>query len=290
MFPDKIGRLVVDGVMDVEDYFTGMWSVCLLTYQTLTNPVDRWSDEMRDSDLALNLFYESCVEAGPEACTLHDADAAKIHFRMEKVFKALKERPIAVPPQGNTTSLQSDYGVVDYGMVRVFVFFFLYAPYAGRTTSAASLAAALAAVEKRDGRPFWDLVKGMRATVQCNCGDGKPQDQRLHEPNMAISCSDKAFSNDSMEYLQARYERAAKVSSFAGLRGLFCSYAPEVVVGLTCADEDCAGDGRSSRKRSSAGRSSATRRSRSCSSGTRLTLSRPCPSTCLSPFHAKARV
>jgi hypothetical protein len=22
MFPDKIGRLVVDGVMDVEDYFT----------------------------------------------------------------------------------------------------------------------------------------------------------------------------------------------------------------------------------------------------------------------------
>jgi hypothetical protein len=234
---------------------------------------------MRDSDAALNLFYESCVEVGPEACALHDADAAKIHFRMEKVFKDLKQRPIAVPPGRNTTSLQSDYGVVDYGMVRVFVFFFLYGPYVGRTTSAASLAAALAAVEKRDGRPFWDLVKGMRTTVRWNCGDGKPQDQRVHEPNMAISCSDKAFSDDSLEYLQARYERAAKVSSFAGLRGLFCSYVPAVLSGLTCADEDCAGDGRLSRKRSSAGRSSATRRSRSCSLGTRRTLSRPCPST-----------
>jgi hypothetical protein len=288
MFPDKIGRLVVDGVVDVEDYFTGMSLVCPLTYQTLTSPVDRWSDEMRDSDAALNLFYQSCVEAGPEACALHDADAAKIHFRMEKVFKELQERPIAVPPQGKTTSLQSDYGVVDYGMVRVFVFFFLYAPYAGRTTSAASLAAALAAMEKRDGRPFWDLVKGMRATVRCNCGDGKPQDQRVHEPNMAISCSDKAFSDDSLEYLQARYERAAKVSSFAGLRGLFCSYAPAVVPSFRCADDDGAGGGGSSRKRSSAGRSSAIRRSRSCSSGTRRTLSHPCPSTCLSPFHARA--
>jgi hypothetical protein len=170
MFPDKIGRLVVDGVMDVEDYFMGMSLVCPLTYQTLTNPVDRWSDEMRDSDVALNLFYEACAEAGPDACALHDADAAKIYFRMEKVFKELQERPIAVPPQRNTTSLQSDYGVVDYGMVRVFVFFFLYAPYAGRTTSAASLAAALAAMEKRDGRSVqlrgWQAAGPARARAE----------------------------------------------------------------------------------------------------------------------------
>ncbi|QYS96477.1 hypothetical protein H0G86_003718 [Trichoderma simmonsii] len=60
MFPGRVGRLILDGVCDIQDYTTGPgW---------LTNTVD--ADEIFDR------FFEGCAAAGPEICALaRESDA-----------------------------------------------------------------------------------------------------------------------------------------------------------------------------------------------------------------------
>lgn len=53
MFPDRIGRVVLDGVVDPDDYVTGAW---------LTSN--------QDTDVTFLTFFLSCFEAGPSSsCT-----------------------------------------------------------------------------------------------------------------------------------------------------------------------------------------------------------------------------
>ncbi|KAI5114657.1 hypothetical protein M0805_002404, partial [Coniferiporia weirii] len=46
LFPDNVGRVVIDGVVDSENYFAGLWS-----------------NNLRDTDAALLDIFQSCVEA-----------------------------------------------------------------------------------------------------------------------------------------------------------------------------------------------------------------------------------
>ncbi|KAL9480572.1 hypothetical protein ACSS6W_005358 [Trichoderma asperelloides] len=81
MFPGRVGRLILDGVCDVEDYSTGPgW---------LTNTVD--TDEIFDT------FLEGCAAAGPEVCALaRESDthgASDIRRRLDRFFLDLDQRP-----------------------------------------------------------------------------------------------------------------------------------------------------------------------------------------------------
>ncbi|PMB64382.1 putative hydrolase [Beauveria bassiana] len=79
MFPERIGRVLLDGVADIDDYG---W---------LTNTVD--TDEMAD------LFFQGCFDAGHDVCPLHrsgDRSGADISRRFWDWVDGLDQSPFFV--------------------------------------------------------------------------------------------------------------------------------------------------------------------------------------------------
>ncbi|EIN05294.1 hypothetical protein PUNSTDRAFT_146126 [Punctularia strigosozonata HHB-11173 SS5] len=85
MFPDKVERMVVDGVFNATDYYSA-----------------QWSSNLRDTDKIPEMFYETCAQAGPDLCALFAPDSASVKARVEALFDSLKRRPIASPPHLQT--------------------------------------------------------------------------------------------------------------------------------------------------------------------------------------------
>lgn len=206
MFPDNIERLVVDGVCDTYNY-----------YET------RWSNNLRDTDAGWNIFLDSCVSAGPEGCALYESTSSKVASRLQRIYDSLKVNPLAVPLGRNETSASSsDYGILDYGAVRGVIFHFLYSPYSP-SLNAATLASALAAVEKGDGLPFWKLLKSGQPEFDCKCdrsSTSKSSSSISHENLYSVACSDGDVVEDDLQALKSHFEDMAKDSSFAELWGI----------------------------------------------------------------------
>ncbi|GAB7353862.1 hypothetical protein MBLNU459_g4221t2 [Dothideomycetes sp. NU459] len=54
MFPDRIDRVILDGVCDSHDYYFGTWFA-----------------NLQDADKILGRFFDYCDEAGPESCSFY---------------------------------------------------------------------------------------------------------------------------------------------------------------------------------------------------------------------------
>ncbi|KAK1254501.1 hypothetical protein MKX08_008496 [Trichoderma sp. CBMAI-0020] len=113
MFPGRVGRLILDGVCDVEDYSTGPgW---------LANTVD--TDEIFDN------FLQGCAAAGPKVCALaRESDihgASNIRCRLDRFLLDLDQRPKPV-------LLDSGDAVIVTGEdVRSLIGLMLYSPLKG---------------------------------------------------------------------------------------------------------------------------------------------------------------
>ncbi|KAF2108824.1 TAP-like protein-domain-containing protein [Lophiotrema nucula] len=81
LFPDRIGRIILDVVVDTEDYYVGGWSTAV--YGT---------------DASARYFFRSCFEAGPELCAFHQnaTSPEELEQRYFAIVESLKESPIAV--------------------------------------------------------------------------------------------------------------------------------------------------------------------------------------------------
>lgn len=110
MFPGRVGRLVLDGVCNIQDYTTGPgW---------LTNTVD--ADEIFDR------FFEGCAAAGPEVCALvRETDAhgaSDIRRRFDTFLSELDHAPKAILAESG------DVVIVTSWDVRLLAGLVLYAP------------------------------------------------------------------------------------------------------------------------------------------------------------------
>ncbi|KAI5362847.1 Putative alpha/beta hydrolase-1, peptidase S33 tripeptidyl aminopeptidase-like protein [Septoria linicola] len=89
MHPDRVGRMVIDGVLDPHDYYNGKW---------LAN--------LQDSDQIMRVFCELCFEAGPSKCSMYAGNsAADIEREVSNLVLSFQEHPMAAfsrdlaPPQ-----------------------------------------------------------------------------------------------------------------------------------------------------------------------------------------------
>ncbi|EIN12406.1 hypothetical protein PUNSTDRAFT_130657 [Punctularia strigosozonata HHB-11173 SS5] len=181
MFPDHVERIIVDAL---------------------------WSNNLRDTDKGLDIFYAAC--ANSTDCALHESTPYAVRSRVDAIFASLRRNPIPVSLNGST-----DYGLVDYTLVRENVFWWLYSPYQKAPMSAPVLASALAALERGDGRPFWALHKP-ELKLECDCSPTKPAAALLSwESFYAIACGDGKPVDTDVEGLHAFYDEMAKDSSFA---------------------------------------------------------------------------
>ena len=115
-----------------------------------------------------------------------------------------------------------EYGVVDYALILKVVFGFLYGPYPGhsRPVTATALAYALAAAEKGNGFPLWELQKNNTEALDCRCGPGPvPTPYKSPDAIAGIACSDGEVVNDSPEDLEAVFNKLVEDSMFGLLWG-----------------------------------------------------------------------
>lgn len=81
LYPDRIGRMIIDGVMDLEDHFNGGWEKSIV-----------------DNDEASRYFFIRCFEAGPVLCQFHQNASSwqELEQRYADIMQKLLDAPIAV--------------------------------------------------------------------------------------------------------------------------------------------------------------------------------------------------
>ncbi|KAI0372414.1 hypothetical protein BV20DRAFT_1050746 [Pilatotrama ljubarskyi] len=111
IFPRRVGRVVIDGVVDA------------IAWATL--PSYKWERFWQTStDTAYDMFMAACAKAGPSGCALarkDDEDPADILARVESFVKELYYKPLAVP---NATIP----GILTNGRARLFLLGALESP------------------------------------------------------------------------------------------------------------------------------------------------------------------
>ena len=105
MHPDRIHRAILDGVADVDDYYSGRKPQFPRTLPLRANiPVGKWKTNLLDTDKIMTRFFNLCFEAGAESCPLFSSDGlTSIESTVLAFLEDLKTNPIPVvasPPYG----------------------------------------------------------------------------------------------------------------------------------------------------------------------------------------------
>ena len=185
MFPDDVERIVVDGVLNIPDYYaTG------------------WSTNLYDTDAVMDSFYEYCSLAGPLRCAFHTGKTPHdIRARLERLLDSVKQRPVPAVlrnkngpiTQGN--ALQPD--LITYSDLKNVIFISMYQPLIRFPI----LARLLSAVEAREPTALADYSDtfDIKPLITCPAssppGPGPapplpPDDLHAREATPAILCGD----------------------------------------------------------------------------------------------------
>lgn len=207
-----MGRLVIDGVMDSEDYYSGELTVsrCNKNDQHQNSSAQR-STSLLDADATLFGIYQACVEAGPLVCPIHESSVEKIRDRVQKLINSLRSNP-ATFYNADTGS----YGEVDYSLVKKVIFSSLYMPY----ESSPRLVSAIADLERGSAEPIFRLSEakamGELITESCTCPSVSrvKSGRRGMENILAISCGDGNPVNDEVDTLKEYYNNLSQTSMF----------------------------------------------------------------------------
>ncbi|KAF7340391.1 AB hydrolase-1 domain-containing protein [Mycena venus] len=184
MFPDKVERILLDGVVDAEAWFSANLTI-----------------EATDTDKGLQAFFDGCVAAGPELCAFYKPTAAEIADRLTALTASIREQPVPVlTPAG--------YGVVDFSLLRRSLFAALDSPF----TLFSTLARGLAALENGDGDTLYSIVQ--QPQFQCDCSNNTAFSP-IDDSTVAIECGDAVEVTDSIEEVTEFYQNAARTSQFA---------------------------------------------------------------------------
>ncbi|KAF4574326.1 hypothetical protein EYR40_005954 [Pleurotus pulmonarius] len=145
LFPDRVERLVLDGVVDSENYFATLWSNNLL-----------------DADKTLQTFFDSCFAGGPDLCPFYDSSPQAISRKLDDLTRTITLRPVPV-----VTNIS--YGLVDYARLRGAIGLSLYSPY----VDFPRLARGLADLLQGDGTVIYQMLEtepDARAAISCTDG------------------------------------------------------------------------------------------------------------------------
>ena len=109
LFPDKIERMILDGVMDVNDWFNG--------------PKDKM---LVHAEAVMDSFYKFCFEGGPLRCSFYTGSKPEdIEQRLTHVLESLRTQPLpySISPYGT-----SQTELFTYSHLRTTIAVALYSP------------------------------------------------------------------------------------------------------------------------------------------------------------------
>ncbi|KAJ6569153.1 alpha/beta-hydrolase [Mycena capillaripes] len=186
MFPDKVERILIDGVLDADAWFNANLTI-----------------EATDTDKVLQSFFDGCAAAGPDLCAFYEPTAAAIADRLAALTESVRAQPVPV-------ITPTAYGIVDYSLLHSVLFTSFYVPY----MLFGPVAQGLAALESGDGSILFSIAQ-QTPPFQCDCSnDTAPFHLNGGEAVFAIQCGDAVEVTDTLEELRAFYDNAAKTSEF----------------------------------------------------------------------------
>lgn len=134
MYPDRIHRLRVDGVVDADDYRKVLWT-----------------GNLRDTEKEVHQFYYHCARAGFPACALANATGettvGDVEARTQSIINSLLHNPLPV--------IGPNPEVITYSDAKHLIFAGLYMP----TINFPVIAKLLAGVEQGNGTLFADMLR-----------------------------------------------------------------------------------------------------------------------------------
>ncbi|KAL2851134.1 TAP-like protein-domain-containing protein [Aspergillus pseudoustus] len=135
LFPDNVGKMVLDGVVDAEDYYNL-----------------GWKSNLYDADKALEIFIQSCFEAGERKCSFWGPSVQNISARLDSLLSGLKYSPIPIAPSGSCPLPM----LATYSDLKQLILQAMYSPLAGFS----NLATILAGLEQGDTTAYAAAVVG----------------------------------------------------------------------------------------------------------------------------------
>ena len=125
---------------------------------------------MLDTDAVLDVFFQTCFEAGPERCAFYDSSPSKISANFDALHERLRIAPL--PVFVNETS----YSILDYSTARSYARLSLFTTYADFP----AYAEALAQLQQGNGSVLYALA-GTPNTFSCDCANAANPDNTISE-------------------------------------------------------------------------------------------------------------
>jgi hypothetical protein len=171
MHPQRVKRVVLDGVCDARAMYSGFWSTSIL-----------------DTDNVMRNFFESCHQAGPERCSFSTGNTSEdLGASLETFLQSLNNTPLAV--QASSTRGPD---VITYSDVMRLIKESLYDPLEYFHL----LADMLADISRGDGSAFADMKNADKVPI-CPSNDGQdglelcpPYRETSLETSVTIGCTD----------------------------------------------------------------------------------------------------
>jgi pimeloyl-ACP methyl ester carboxylesterase len=110
MYPERVGRMIIDGILDPDDYYNADW---------LKN--------LQDADKIIRQFCQYCAMAGPEKCPLYTGTGTshvEAEVGLNQILANIKRNPIPV-----AASNMRGPEVITYTDVKLMMVNALYEPY-----------------------------------------------------------------------------------------------------------------------------------------------------------------
>ncbi|KAI0581292.1 hypothetical protein TUN199_06701 [Pyrenophora tritici-repentis] len=167
MFPERVGRVILDGVVSTYDYENSLGN-----------------GSLTDTEKAMKSFYTFCYHAGPDKCPLATANSsvADIEQRSQKIIDSLYHDPLAIiSPQGPEFLTWSD--------LKILMFTSVYQP----RLFFPALASLLSAIEAGGGPVIDQLADAYHYThvYSCSANDSSSLDiLDTVVPLTAVLCGD----------------------------------------------------------------------------------------------------
>ncbi|KAJ7612713.1 TAP-like protein-domain-containing protein [Roridomyces roridus] len=188
LFPDKVGRMVIDGVVEAGAWYSGNLTLAML-----------------DTDKALESFFTGCADAGPSRCAFHAPTASQIASNLASLTHSIHAQPFPV-------LTPFSHGIVDFSFLRDYVFAALDTPYASFVGTAVGLADLAAG----NATPPFSAASAETPQFECSAEvDAEPFFGNTFEAQIAIGCGDFLAYDENVTEVREFYENEAKLSSFA---------------------------------------------------------------------------
>ncbi|CAG8973623.1 hypothetical protein HYALB_00002188 [Hymenoscyphus albidus] len=192
MFPDRVGRVVLDGVCDA-DYYVG----------------PGWKGSLRDTDAVSNSFSQYCHQAGRKCALWRKGDSVEdVDNRLQQVMISIKDEPITLIDPNSKVPL-----IITNEDFRSLMFVILYSP-----TANFHILAMVADLLYRGLYDILEQIFKVSLDLQPFCGAAPPAMSYPNEAQLAIMCSDKRYVlNETLPNLESLYEELATKSSWADI-------------------------------------------------------------------------